>query len=280
MPIRRSRAACFFAAVLVGFSTTSQTAVGGERPSMRAFAQGNTGPDGWSGPYAGVGFGMRWTNAVWSTTCLQPSLSNCSPPWDGFPNRFANDNPAPFDMKGTRISGYAGYNWQISNWVAGVEADIGWGHDKKNHRGIPGTWDPLLGPGRDATTVTAANWDGSVRGRLGILAGPELLIYTTAGFAWLQTTASASCDGTFPIGWCVNPNSESVTKFLPGWTVGAGVEGRISRQLVLRAEYRYSEYQDFKTTFFETMPVESFNMELRQRTHLVYLGISYLFGAH
>ena len=68
-------------------------------------------------------------------------------------------------------------------------------------------------------------------------------------------------------------------KFLPGWTVGAGVEGRISRQLVLRAEYRYSEYQNFKTTFFETMPVESFNMELRQRTHLLYVGISYLFGA-
>jgi len=249
------------------------------RPAIAGSVQSTiSDPYRWTGPYVGAGVGARWTDAIWSTTCLHPSLSNCSPPSDGFPTRFANDNPAPFNMGGLRLGGYAGYNWQIANWVAGIEADIAWGHDKKSHAGIPGTWDPVLGPGRDATTLTTASWDASLRARLGILIRPDVLIYATGGAAWLQTTASASCQATFPIGWCVNPNSESVTKILPGWTVGAGVEGRISANLILRAEYRYSAYRDLKNTFFKSMPVESFRAEISQQTHTVYVGISYLFG--
>ena len=84
---------------------------------------------GWTGFYLGAGAGGVWSNNRWNTTLLA----------GGAPGNF--DNPANFDQSKGRISLFAGYNWQINqNWVAGVEADLGYAFGKNNrHYGVPGT---------------------------------------------------------------------------------------------------------------------------------------------
>jgi outer membrane immunogenic protein len=229
---------------------------------------------GWSGFYAGVGLGARALESDWDTT----SIGN--PP--GAPFLFST--PGVFDTTDFRVSGYAGYNWQFATWLLGIEGDIGWADNKATRAGIPGTFGPGgFGPGPLAATLALdssqvkADWDASIRGRVGILAGPSVLLYATGGAAWLNVDASANCTGS-PVNasWCVavRGQTDSSTRF--GWTAGAGIEWMFAPSWIARGEYRYSDYGSFDTTFFGAT-VDQVNASIDLRTHTAYFGISYLF---
>jgi outer membrane immunogenic protein len=246
-------------------------------PPFRGPPAGPTAAPIWTGPYIGFGLGLRWMDRTWTTTCLQPSIANCVPPQASFPGRLNTDNPAPFDGRTVRISGHLGYNWQIGNWVTGLEGDFAWADSKGTRAGIPGTWRRNLGSGMDTATLSDS-WDASLRGRIGMLVEPNTLVYATGGVTWLNTTASASCAPTYPAGWCIAPNARSVSRALTGWTVGGGVEWLIAPSVILRGEYRYSNYQTAEETFFRRVRVDAFRFEVGRDTHTAYVGISYLFG--
>lgn len=269
------------ALALLGMTLPSAAADLGARPIPRAPAIAPAPVFNWTGFYVGVGLGGRWTDTTWTTTCLAPVF-------DGFGNtcpndifagttRFRNDNPSKFDMSGFRASGYAGYNWQISNWVLGVEGDWGWADNKETHTGIPGTWSATFGPGADTATVRD-RWDASLRGRIGFLVTPSALLYATGGVAWLDKEISASCLATFPVGWCALGNAQSVTKTYTGWTAGGGIDWMFAPAWVARAEYRYSDYGTETFQFFSNVPIDSFNFSVEQKTHTAYVGLSYLFN--
>ena len=238
----------------------------------------------WTGFYAGVGVGGRWTDTDWTTTCLLPTTAPGCPANNAlFPTRFLVDNPSSFDMSGVRVSGYLGYNWQISTWVLGLEGDFGWADNKDNHIGIPGTH--ILGSTALDTASVRDRWDASVRGRVGYLVTPQALLYATGGAAWLDKETTATCPlisaAPFAGGWCVaGPHAESFSKTMFGWTVGAGAEWKFWQNWILRAEYRYSDYtgdaQNIR--FFAGTPVDTFDAHVRQTTHTAYLGVSYLFN--
>lgn len=102
---------------------------------------------------------------------------------------------------------HIGYNWQTpSNWVYGVEADLGIVNDE---------FEVVDDENPDLTDYLA-----TVRGRLGIAYGNSLL-YTTAGVAFLgyddEFSDGAGVDDT-AIGFVVGAGVEH--KFSSNWSVG------------------------------------------------------------
>jgi outer membrane immunogenic protein len=264
---------------LVGSTFTAAAADLGARPVGKAPV---IAPPvyNWSGFYVGLGLGVRADENDWTTTCLAPTaLGTATCPNDVFAGttRINNANPTTFDPDiGFRVSGYVGYNWQFQNWVLGVEGDFAWADNSAASVGIPGTWSATFGPGIDSASV-ANNWDASIRGRVGYLFAPTALVYVTGGASWLDQEVNASCAGTFPVGWCALPNAQSASNTHFGWTIGGGVEWMLTPNWLLRAEYRYSQYEEETYTFFTNNPADSFTFTVDAVTHTGFVGIAYKF---
>jgi outer membrane immunogenic protein len=268
---------------LVGSTFTAGAADLGARPISRAPIMAPVFYN-WSGFYVGVGLGARWDENEWTTTCLAPTfLGTATCPNDVFGPRITVANPTTFEPDvGFRVSGYVGYNWQFQNWVLGVEGDFAWADNDATVDGIPGTFTAALGPGLDTASVND-KLDASFRGRIGYLFAPQALFYVTGGVAWLEKEVTATCAGTFPFGWCNDPLgvAQSDSNHHLGWTVGGGVEWMFTQNWILRAEYRYSQYQEETYTFFANAGIpagiDSFSFEVDAQTHTAYAGIAYKF---
>ena len=73
------------------------------------------------------------------------------------------------------------------------------------------------------------------------------------------------------------PASETIQKSLTGYTVGGGVEYALTNHVILRSEYRYTDYGskdfDFNNKFID----EPVTLKADYKTHEVRLGIAYKF---
>jgi len=105
------------------------------------------------------------------------------------------------DLKGGFGGGQVGYNYQINNFVWGIEGDIAGADISETD-----TFGPL-------SVKVSFDTLASLRGRFGVAYG-NALFYGTAGAGWGHFKVSASAFGFSA--------SDSVT--LSGWTVGAGIE--------------------------------------------------------
>ena len=114
---------------------------------------------------------------------------------------------------GFAIGGYAGYNLQFdgSPIVIGVETDINYS-DADSRRGL---------------FKFDTRWNGATRARAGF-AFDRFLVYAAGGVAYSDTRLRAA------------GLKDSQTAI--GWTAGAGVEGAVTENIILRSEYRYSDY--------------------------------------
>ncbi len=139
--------------------------------------------------------------------------------------------------------GQVGYNWQFNNrFVAGLETDIQ-GVDGNTSALAGGVgYDPLSGATPITTTQVQKSLDylGTVRGRLGFLATPSLLIYATGGLAYggvnLQTSSSSvDAASVFAPGF----GSGSVSNTQVGYTVGGGLEWMFAHNWSAKLEYLY-----------------------------------------
>jgi outer membrane immunogenic protein len=81
--------------------------------------------------------------------------------------------------------GQVGYNYQIGNWVIGVEADIQYADLNQSKSNTVVTLNPgVVGfAGAANSNFGGIDWFGTVRGRLGY-AWDRLLVYGTGGFAY------------------------------------------------------------------------------------------------
>jgi outer membrane immunogenic protein len=114
---------------------------------------------------------------------------------------------------------------------------------------VPGTYS---GNGVGTNTIQAGvDYIGTVRGRVGYLAKPELLLYGTAGLAyggaWANYTQKAAYESVGSVatvsvntaglqGYDGNGNQQ---KLLTGWTAGAGAEWMFMPNLSLKGEALY-----------------------------------------
>lgn len=231
--------------------------------------------DYWTGVHLGISVGARLSDATWTTDCLAPAALPATCPNDIFvgATRIGNDNPASFDNGAPRLGLYLGADWQIANLVLGIEGEAAWADDSRSHAGIPGTWSTDFGPDLNTARIESA-WDASIRARAGFLLTPKLHVYSTGGLAVLHQEVSATCEGTFPVGWCVTPHADSQSVIATGWTVGGGIERMLSRSWIVRGEYRYSDYGSRSLTLFEDEPLDSVGVTIKHKSSLAYLGIS------
>ncbi|WP_094193695.1 outer membrane protein [Bradyrhizobium viridifuturi] len=127
--------------------------------------------------------------------------------------------------------GQVGYNWQWQNWLLGLEADIQ-GSDQRADGALCSATGCATGP-----LLINANyrldWFGTFRGRAGILAAPQLLLYATGGLAYGHFDANAP---SLPSSWGATHT---------GWTVGAGGEVALDSHWSIKAEYLYMDLGRF-----------------------------------
>jgi outer membrane immunogenic protein len=140
----------------------------------------------------------------------------------------------------------------------GIEADIEWSNASDAGRSFS-----VLGPPVGSGDVEL-NWQGSVRGRLGVASGTTLF-YATAGVAF----------GNFDLGFTAIDH-HSFSETLTGWTVGGGVETVIAGNWTGRIEYRFTDYGD-TTKPFVLAPGTVHHQRHELESHALRMGLSHRF---
>jgi outer membrane immunogenic protein len=179
---------------------------------------------------------------------------------------------------------HAGYNWQMAQWVFGVEADFDWTDRKielcrEPYRTLSACSDDGVGflAFREKT-----EWLGSARGRLGYT-WERVMIYGTGGAAWgkVNTSINANClvngCGLSPVQLNTTANF-SDTKV--GWVAGAGVEAMLNANWILRMEYLHYDLGQVTSTL-NLIADPSFPQDITWshsfRYNTVRVGLSYKF---
>jgi outer membrane immunogenic protein len=166
---------------------------------------------------------------------------------------------APGGKNGAAVGGQIGYNWQFAkNWLAGIETDnqglSGTGSSGSVSRmalaGLPNTL------GQSTSVSSSVEYLGTVRGRLGFLYTPTLLVYGTGGLAYgtvkAETGISESLRGpaiVAPPAWN-GTGAFSDTHF--GWTAGAGFEWMFFPNWTTKVEYLH---YDLGSVTYELTPL-------------------------
>ncbi len=166
----------------------------------------------WTGCYVGVEGGAAWGRS--KDTDADPANVNFGLPINN-----------GFDVSGGLVGGTVGCNYQLNNWVFGVENDISWTDVKGSAFDIS----PPFQNG--ATSQTSEKWLDTLRGRIGF-AWDRALFYGTAGGAFASTTVQVCGVIT-----CV---SDSQTR--TGWVAGAGVEYAARDHVTLKLEYLHADF--------------------------------------
>ncbi|BCP54551.1 outer-membrane immunogenic protein [Kaistia sp. 32K] len=161
-----------------------------------------------------------------------------------------------------------GYNWQFNpNWVVGVEADIA----AASYEGkISGNFNTIGNFGGNFDAGSEVEWFGTVRGRLGY-AWDNLLLYGTGGFAYgsVKSSISANING-------VSVVDESASNTQTGWTVGAGFEYGITKNITLKTEYLYVDLGS-ETIIDENLNGVHAGLDVETKFHTLKAGLNYKF---
>jgi outer membrane immunogenic protein len=144
--------------------------------------------------------------------------------------------------------GEIGYNWKLApTIVAGVEADIqgvaAGGGDSSFASAAPGVLNPTHTFNGAVTVSRNLDYLGTLRGRVGYLATPSLLLYATGGLAYGGASLSSSFLGAeangagAPVGASYSGVANSGTQV--GWTAGGGLEWMFAPHWSAKIEYLY-----------------------------------------
>lgn len=173
-----------------------------------------------------------------------------------------------------------GYNWQFGNsWVAGLEADIdGAGIRGNTHFGGSSAWNVWNATSkygtysfdRSAATSTSiskhTDWLGTLRGRVGWLVTPTMMIFGTGGLAYGGVEANVYQNQTIGNTLSYTSGKSSLAIGLPfagataghysdtriGWAAGGGFEWLFLPAWSLKAE---ALYYDLGTAKFTNAPL-------------------------
>ena len=249
----------------------------------------------WTGFYAGLNAGYGWGDASNSNSPVDPASQAL----------FGVFGPADFNTsfrkRGAIAGGQVGYNWQFTaRGVLGLEADLQWSDiNGSGFRSAPLLIAPTIL--YETSTEQRLRWFGTVRGRLGFLVTPSLLLYGTGGLAYGETESrgnirinnlgggaviviaiappfSAVC--TFPGPPCY-AGSSSETHV--GWTAGAGGEWKIAPNWSVKAEYLRVALQGSSATLVSPAPPSTPGVSTifrfnTQNYDIVRVGVNYQFS--
>jgi outer membrane immunogenic protein len=176
--------------------------------------------------------------------------------------------------------GQAGFNWQRDRWVFGVEGDI-------NYVGIndgSSIARPLTAPLAGTFVHVESDkpsWLATIRGRIGVIATPNFLLYGTGGVAFGGVRSATSV--SFTTTPDVYSGSTDTTRV--GWTAGGGGEWMFAPQWSVKAEYLYV---DLGTAGYANACISAacagfvnpptYQTDLRVHEHIARVGVNYHFG--
>lgn len=227
----------------------------------------------WTGAYAGLNAGYNWgTNGNVGSQNYAPAWVEAAPD-AGEPFTQA---AGPLAMSGVRSntqSGFIGgaqfgYNYQYgTKYVFGIETDIqgtgingssriggaaAYASQYNGNDGIAGNSGTASSRATGATVVDAGlNYLGTVRGRVGYLVTPTLLLYGTGGFtyggAYAKVTQSAVDTLGYPVNTQIGTAYSTSTwvgggqqnQILTGWNAGGGAEWMFMPNWSLKGEALY-----------------------------------------
>jgi outer membrane immunogenic protein len=271
-------------------SVLAASAMGASAADMDAKAPLYKAPEAavstWTGFYVGASLGGEQTDANWTTT----SIGVAAPGFVIPPPTVDGSSPRHFSPSSGRFGGFAGYDYQFApQWVAGIVLDAAYFNGIATTVGVPGCTVTCIlgvpGPGADISSVKA-KWDADVRGRLGYLVTPNVLLYGTGGIAFQNFSNSATCQTSVSDAVCgptaipifaTATNSSTRT----GWTAGVGIDAKIFANWMLRAEYRYSDFGAWSNSLVLVSPGVSavtVATNLKINTQIGMIGIAYKFG--
>lgn len=205
----------------------------------------------WTGFYIGGNIGGAWVHGNVTDTLFGLNFSN------------GNNN-------GVFIGGgQAGFNYQVNNFVFGVEGDFDWAANNNN------TGNGVLTQFGLLRVTNNDRWVSTVAARFGV-AFDRWLVYGKAGGGWVGSnnftvtnlTTGASITGS-------NNNTNS------GWLLGAGVEWAFAGNWSAKIEYDYLglNSRSFTTTGgLVGIPAGDTFTTGNRNVQMVKFGINYRFG--
>jgi outer membrane immunogenic protein len=157
----------------------------------------------WTGFYLGINGGAVWHRAKTHITDLIPS-----------------DDFSTVKATGATFGGQAGFNWQVQQFVFGIEADWNWvdANGSSNFTVLP-----LIGSYSSKLSSLT-----TVRGRVGITMS-STMFYATGGFA------GGKVNNQVP----VRMGGFSDNDFKTGWTAGGGIEHMFAQHWSAKVEALY-----------------------------------------
>ena len=206
----------------------------------------------WTGCYIGAEGGGVWGR----------SQNYAADPVDATLGVFGFPQTGGIHPTGGMVGGTLGCNYQVGNFVVGIEGDGSWTNNSGSSN--------LIAPFRTTDVATTnEGWIATYRGRAGY-AWDRLLLYATGGGASTNLGINL-CDPTFG---CV-----SSSRTVSGWAAGAGIEYAFWQNLSVKVEYLHL---DFGTTNFGPL-VPSTGFIFRARNvpltdDIVRVGLNYKFG--
>lgn len=132
-------------------------------------------PYSWTGCYVGVEGGGSWGR--------DRTISNGTN--NGVDNGTGGALKTTTDISGGLVGGTLGCNYQVNQWVFGIEGDNSWSGEQGSSSLVP----PFNTSFREDLSQS---WIATIRGRVGFVVNQKLLFYGTAGgaFADLRFTNS------------------------------------------------------------------------------------------
>lgn len=211
--------------------------------SASASAQDNS----WSGLYIGAHVGGAWSSIDYTRDF---------PGFVGFAENFSHG------LDGVHAGGHIGLQHQFGSVVLGVEASLS-GTEANSKIGYA-----LQQPAFDRAEIASLY---AVSGKIGFTGSPRWMAYLKGGFASGDVTATLfrPDNGVFEIG---------TSKREHGWTIGGGLDYRLSSNLILGIAYDYVTLDtgDRSALLNNGNPITTTNMDVE--SHAVTARLSFLFG--
>lgn len=212
----------------------------------------------WTGIYIGAHAGGAWFDKDWFIPNTPTNIAGgCPAGGCGVPG-------GGHTGSSWLAGGQVGFNYQVNQWVLGVEAQFSATKIKGSHV------DPFLGI---ISHHSETDFIATVAGRLGI-AWDRALLYVKGGGAWAH-------DKFFNGNTAIAPEVQSTTQTRWGWMVGGGGEYALSANWSIKLEYNYLDFGDRRATLQPTAACPGclpFEYDIDQTIHIVKAGINYRFG--
>lgn len=222
---------------------------------------------GWTGFYVGGNIGYSWGHADANYT---------EPAFAGVGGSVTPTLLGSSSLDGIIGGGQIGYNWQTNNWVLGIEADFqGTGEKGSFSNPYPYAGGIFI---LNHIQDNKLSWLGTVRGRVGVLVTPTLLIYGTGGLAYGKINVSGTINDTGANATGPWFYGSSTTK--TGWTAGAGIEGAIptTRDWTWKLEYLYVDLGTVSGNGVDCCDsVGPFTWSTKVTDNILRVGVNYRF---